>query len=123
MLDQVDPLPMVYSAIDKACLMASLVLILGSIGIVGFQILTWFRYGEWVPVSNTLVWQRLGGALPDVTWRGIENILLWLFDCPASVTGLILGVGTGYLKNHCAFRALDTGAWQAVSTGAAGSKP
>jgi hypothetical protein len=78
-------------------LIGSMIMGLGSLVLLaGFliwlaQFVYWLKAGIWSPVDLWRIWTELGQiSLPH--WRGVEKILDWILDLPASLTLMILGL-------------------------------
>ena len=70
---------------------------LGGVGVFGYQVIFWLTYGEWLQVPNIRIWSELGGRYPMVASDGIQEIISWLLQCPASITGIVIsGISTHF---------------------------
>ncbi|HTJ65029.1 MAG TPA: hypothetical protein VL899_14590 [Alphaproteobacteria bacterium] len=79
---------------------------LSAVGIFGYQILFWLKYGIWHPVPLSVVWQAAGLPLPTVSWSGVQKIFNWMFDLTASLGGI--GVALIAVQTYSSFRNLAT---------------
>lgn len=87
------------------------VILLGPVGMLGWQSLEWLRNGYWDrwPIERALV--KIGIAEPQTTWGGVQQIIHFLFGMPTwfalgflALAGVML---TGWLilqidKHHTA---------------------
>lgn len=65
---------------------------LGPLVMLGWQTLTWLRYGFWDswPISRTLA---LGGIFePYLSWVGVQTIVHFLFEMPTAFALMLLGL-------------------------------
>ena len=76
---------------------------LGGAGVLAYQIIDWLKTGEWFPVPVWKIFELMGSDLsfiPEIEWRGLQKILLWLLDLPLSialpVSGILLALGVGW---------------------------
>jgi hypothetical protein len=66
--------------------------------LLGYQCLTWLRFGEWIPYSLLDIWLWAGWGWPSVEWVGAQKIIDWLLgDFLALPTTIIALVGGGAL--------------------------
>lgn len=79
---------------------------LGAIGIFGYQILFWLKYGAWQPIPVSVAWQAVGLPLPTVSWTGVQKIIDWMFDLTASLGGIVVTLIAS--QAYQAFRNLAT---------------
>jgi hypothetical protein len=63
---------------------------LGGVFVFGYQVIFWLTHGEWLQVPNMRIWSELGGQYPMLASDGLQKIVSWLFQCPASVTGIAI---------------------------------
>lgn len=67
----------------------AILLLAGSIGVVGFQTLQYLRVGDWPGVSVGFVWDALFGAMPGIArWLPFDGAWHWLGGVPVAVAGL-----------------------------------
>jgi hypothetical protein len=82
--------------------------LLGSLGFVaaicllGYQTFLWLKEGQWTPMPISSIFGILGFdyySVIDVSWAGVQKILIWLLDLPLSlgliVFGCVVGVVVG----------------------------
>ena len=73
-------------------------LIGGMIFIGGFMILLaqfvyWLKAGIWIPVDLWRILTEVGaGQISLPSWRGVQKILDWILDLPASLSLMIAGL-------------------------------
>ena len=61
------------------------------VGLLGYQIYMYLRYGEWISRG----WADMGWPIPQTGWIGLQNILNWIAQGNA---GVLIFVG-GFLAN------------------------
>lgn len=66
-------------------------LVLAAIGIVGWQCYEWLRFGEWpsLTVLSVLAWSKI--RAPHTEWIGVQKMIDWVLQWPASVPSFIFG--------------------------------
>jgi hypothetical protein len=64
-----------------------------TLGIVGYQGLTYYFYGAWPPVSTGFVWSSVFGPIAPVGWTWIDYLIGWIAGLPLVVWGLVLSYG------------------------------
>lgn len=59
---------------------ASMILLLGGIAVLAWQIYTYLRYNVWMPVSvlTLFEWMKIQWAFNPTDWKGIHTILDFL---------------------------------------------
>ena len=57
-------------------------------GVIGYQALTYYFYGDWPSVSFEFVVQKLFGSFPIATWPWANQLLITIGKLPVSVVGL-----------------------------------
>lgn len=66
----------------------AVLLLAGSIGVLGFQFLRYLQIGDWPSVSVEFVWQALFGGMPGVArWLPFDGVWHWLGGLPVAVAG------------------------------------
>ena len=61
-------------------------LFLGGPSVFCFQIYTWLKYGYWQPYPlNYFI------SAPELSWRGVEKIVAFAMNCPASLALIAAG--------------------------------
>jgi hypothetical protein len=72
-------------------------LIIGLAGpfVVIYQGLLWLREGFWTPfgIRHVLSIIHIGSPIadPSLSWRGVQNIIVWVLDSPLSIGLAIVG--------------------------------
>jgi hypothetical protein len=71
---------------------------MGGIGVVMYQVFLWLKAGEWVPIS---VFKVVAPVLPPTfinwivyptDWRGVNKIINSVFDLPMSAVAIVVGI-------------------------------
>ena len=64
-------------------------LLAASFGIIGYQALCFYFYGNWPPVAVDFIWQKLFGPWPTAGgWIG--QLLAWCGEAPLFAVGVII---------------------------------
>ena len=61
-----------------------------SCGVIGYQALTYYFYGNWPSASFGFVYGKLFGALPTLEWRWENELLALLGRLPVAAVGIAL---------------------------------
>ena len=57
------------------------------------QFVYWLKAGIWIPVDLWRIWTEVGaGQISLPSWRGVQKILDWILDLPASLSLMIAGL-------------------------------
>jgi hypothetical protein len=76
-----------------ACVFLGIGLVIFGLGVLGYQCLSWLRYGSWMPLELWRTWVWLGGQWPIVVeWLGIQKIIVWVFDTALSFDAIVIGI-------------------------------
>ena len=59
-------------------------------GVIGYQALTYYFYGNWPTVSFHYVFSELFGDFPVLEWRWEKDLLTWVGRLPVSAVGIVL---------------------------------
>ncbi len=59
-------------------------------GVIGYQVLTYYFYGRWPPVSFEYVYGTLFGPLPALGWRWANKLLIAVGKLPVAAVGFAL---------------------------------
>ena len=66
----------------------ALLLLAGSIGVLGFQVLYFVRVGAWQSVPIGDVWNSLFGKISMAQWLPFQSAWQWLGGVPVTVVGV-----------------------------------
>jgi hypothetical protein len=53
--------------------------------IVAWQAYSWLRTGIWTPIPASRMFNYFGWPIPHTSWLGLQSIIDWLFNIPASL--------------------------------------
>jgi len=59
-------------------------------GIIGYQALTYYFYGNWPAVSFHYVFEELFGDFPILEWRWENDLLAFVGKLPISLVAIVL---------------------------------
>lgn len=68
----------------------AMILLAGSIGVLGYQFFDYLIDGSWPAVPIHFILVSLFGNMPDIRWTSLDHVLSWLGEVPVSVAGMIL---------------------------------
>ena len=60
-----------------------------TLGIVGYQSLTYYLYGSWPAVSTGFVWSKLFGPIGTIGWSWADYLVHWAAGLPLVALGVI----------------------------------
>jgi hypothetical protein len=61
-----------------------------SCGVIGYQALTYYFYGDWPATSFEFVFGKLFGAFPTLEWRWENELLAFVGRLPVAAVGIAL---------------------------------
>ena len=67
----------------------AVLLVAGSIGVLGYQVLDYWLEGGWPPVPLQSVWDSAFAALPGARFLPGGDIWRWLGGVPVSAAGIV----------------------------------
>ena len=67
-------------------------LLLPGPAIVAWRSYSWLRTGMWTPIPVSKVFTYCEWPIPRTSWLGLQSIITWLFDTPASFVVFILSL-------------------------------
>ena len=59
-------------------------------GAIGYQVLTYYFYGDWPVVSFRFVFERVFGDFPVLAWHWADELLIATGKLPAAVVAIIV---------------------------------
>ena len=59
-------------------------------GSLGYQLLNYYFYGDWQPLTVEFIWQQVFGPWPVAANRGVDALQAWCGRLP------VLGVGVAF---------------------------
>jgi hypothetical protein len=60
--------------------------------IVAWQGYDWLRTASWTPIPVSKMFTYSEWPIPRTSWPGLQSIINWLFDIPASLVAFILSL-------------------------------
>jgi hypothetical protein len=85
---------------------------LAGVGVFLYQIYLWLKLGQWVsmPLSTMIVWLGFDfSSVTNITWIGIQKLVVWSLDLPLSIVSIIAGLAIGYVVGSLVAGARDLG--------------
>ena len=73
--------------------------------LLGYQAVLWLREGQWTPIPISSVLNKFSidyNSVVDISWAGIQKILVWILDLPLSLGIIAFGGLSGVLIGHLA---------------------
>jgi hypothetical protein len=75
----------------SVCTVGALIL-LAAPSELAYEVVQWLKMGIWPHIRFGDLWMRIGGSRPDIGWNGIQTIVIWVFNWPASLTFIAAGL-------------------------------
>ena len=73
----------------RAWFVVAIFALAATLGIIGYQSLTYYFYGAWPSVSAGYVWSTLFGPIAPVGWTWIDYLIAWIASLPLVALGLV----------------------------------
>ena len=83
----------VFSAISTLSFMSGL-------GVIGYQLAMWYKYGGWIPLRFEVLYEDLFGRLPHISWIAALRVIDWIFDLPMAIVVMMIGILTLVLSTR-----------------------
>jgi hypothetical protein len=61
-------------------------------GILVWQCYDWLRTGSWTPIPLSKAFTYFQWPMPHTSWVGLQSIINWLFDIPASLVVFLVSL-------------------------------
>ena len=71
--------------------------------LLGCQAFLWLKVGQWAPIPISSVLNKLNinyNLVVDISWAGVQKILIWILDLPLSLGIIAFGGLMGLLIGH-----------------------
>jgi hypothetical protein len=79
----------------SVCTVGALIL-LAAPSELAYEVVQWLKIGIWPHLRFGDLWFRIGWTRPDIGWNGIQSIVTWVFDWPASLTFIAAGLAISF---------------------------
>jgi hypothetical protein len=93
----------------SAVIVAAMLILLCSLGVLGYQVVLWLRDGHWTGMDLWLVWNWFGFPAPSLTWQGVQKLALAALDFSlaggVAVGGIIFWIGSSIEAGLCGKRS------------------
>jgi hypothetical protein len=76
--------------VARKLFLLAILLAAGSVGVFGFQLISYLKSGEWPIVPLVYVWDHLVGQVALARWLPFHGAWEWLGGVPVTIAGVAL---------------------------------